>query len=145
MRHGAGNRRWLLAFSPTLRVPGSESFDYLARYNTQRPHYSLDNRTPCQMLAQYLPDESRMYWARTGIVLTGPELDKPGQLGRRVRLYVVAHCKSERPRLRVVQDPVSKLSPEMLYRQIQYPVEEFDRAGHGKEVDPPTDIGVRRE
>ena len=86
-----------------------------------------------------------MYWACTGIVLTGPELDKPGQLGRRAWLYVVAHCKSERPRLRVVQDPVSKLSPGMLYRQIQYPVEESDRAGHGKEVDPPTDIGVRRE
>ena len=38
-----------------LRSVNHRLLDYLDRYNGQRPHYSLDNRTPCQMLAQYLP------------------------------------------------------------------------------------------
>jgi len=41
-----------------------------------------------------------------------------------------------RPRLRVIQDPMSKLNPEMLYRQIQYLVEEGDWGAHGQEVTP---------
>lgn len=70
-----------------------------------------------------------------GIVLTGPELDKLRQLRERAWLYVVSYCKSERPRLRIVQDPISKLNPEMLYRQIQYLVEENDWAQQGQEVE----------
>jgi superfamily II DNA or RNA helicase len=68
------------------------------------------------------------------IVLTGPEMDKLRQLGERAWLYVVTFCKGKRPRLRVIQDPISKLNPEMLYRQIQFVVEEGDWAQQGEEV-----------
>jgi superfamily II DNA or RNA helicase len=68
------------------------------------------------------------------IVLTGPEVDKLRQLGERAWLYVVTFCKGERPRLRIIQDPISRLKPEMLYRQIQYLVEEGDWAQQGEEV-----------
>jgi superfamily II DNA or RNA helicase len=73
--------------------------------------------------------------AQTGaIVLTGPEVDKLRQLGERAWLYIVTFCKGERPRLRIIQDPISRLNPEMLYRQIQYLVEEGDWAAQGEEV-----------
>lgn len=68
------------------------------------------------------------------IVLTGPEVDKLRQLGERAWLYVITFCKGERPRLRIIQDPISRLNPEMLYRQIQYLVEEGDWAREGEEV-----------
>jgi superfamily II DNA or RNA helicase len=79
------------------------------------------------------------------IVLTGPEVDKLRQLGERAWLYVVTFCKpglsgvevGERPRLRIIQDPISKLNPEMLYRQIQYLVDESDWASKGEEVEGP--------
>jgi len=69
-----------------------------------------------------------------GIVLTGPEVDKLRQLGERAWLYVVTFCKGERPRLRIIQDPISRLNPEMLYRRIQYFVGEEDWGGQGEEV-----------
>jgi len=73
--------------------------------------------------------------AQTGaIVLTGPELDKLRQLGDRAWLYIVTFCKDERPRLRIIQDPASKLTPEMLYRQIQYLVAESDWVKQSEEV-----------
>jgi SNF2 family DNA or RNA helicase len=68
------------------------------------------------------------------IVLTGPELDKLQQLGSRAWLYIVTSCRGERPRLRIIQDPISKLNPAMLYRQIQFLVEESDWASQGEEV-----------
>lgn len=71
------------------------------------------------------------------IVLTGPEVDKLRQLGERAWLYIVTFCKDERPRLRVIQDPISRLNPEMLYRQIQYMVEEGDWSQQGEEVEAP--------
>jgi len=43
----------------------------------------------------------------------------------------------ERPRLRIIQDPISRLTPEMLYRQIQYLVEEGDWARQGRKLRPP--------
>jgi predicted GIY-YIG superfamily endonuclease len=46
----------------------------------------------------------------------------------------LAARQAGRPRLRIIQDPISKLSPEMLYRQIQYLVEEGDWAQQGEEV-----------
>lgn len=67
------------------------------------------------------------------IVLTGPEVDKLRQLGPRAWLYVVTECRGERPRLRIIQDPISTLNPEVLYRQIQYLVEEGDWASKGEE------------
>ncbi len=73
--------------------------------------------------------------ARSGaVVLTGPEVDKLRQLGDRAWLYIVTSCKGELPRLSIIQNPISKLNPEMLYRQIQYVVDEDDWAGQSEEV-----------
>lgn len=69
------------------------------------------------------------------IVLTGPELDKLRQLGERAWLYVVTFCKGDRPKLRVIQDPIPRLNPEMLYRQVQFVVAEPDWQGQGTEPD----------
>jgi superfamily II DNA or RNA helicase len=77
------------------------------------------------------------------IVLTGPEVDKLRQLGERAWLYVVTFCKGERPRLRIIQDPISRLNPEMLYRQIQYVVQEGDWAQQGEEVEAPSNTEER--
>jgi predicted AAA+ superfamily ATPase len=68
------------------------------------------------------------------IVLTGPEVDKLRQLGERAWLYIVTFCKGERPRLRIIQDPISRLNPEMLYRQIQFVVEQDEWVRQGEEV-----------
>ena len=78
-----------------------------------------------------------------GIVVTGPERDKLHQLGERAWLYVVTYCKGEHSRLRIIQDPFSKLTPEMLYRQVQYFVEEDDWVRQGREVEAPQDAGER--
>ena len=73
--------------------------------------------------------------SQTGaIILTGPEVDKLRQLGDRAWLYIVTHCKGEQPRLRIIQDPISKLNPEMLYRQVQFVVNEADWATKGEEL-----------
>ena len=78
-----------------------------------------------------------------GIVVTGPERDKLQQLGERAWLYVVTYCKGEQSRLRIIQDPFSKLTPEMLYRQVQYFVEEDDWARQGWEVETTGEVGER--
>lgn len=70
-----------------------------------------------------------------GIIVTGPERDRLQQLGERAWLYVVTYCKGEKSRLRIIQNPFSKLIPEMLYRQVQYFVEENDWARQGREVE----------
>ena len=73
--------------------------------------------------------------SQTGaIILTGPEVDKLRQLGDRAWLYIVTHCKGEQPRLRIIQDPISKLNPEVLYRQVQFVVDEGDWSSHGQEI-----------
>jgi hypothetical protein len=46
--------------------------------------------------------------------------------------------------LRIIQDPISRLNPEMLYRQIQYLVEEDDWAQQGEEVETPEQTEERR-
>ena len=79
-----------------------------------------------------------------GIIVTGPERDKLQQLGERAWLYVVTYCKGEQSRLRIIQDPFSKLTPEMLYRQVQYFVEEDDWARQGREVETTGEAGERR-
>ncbi|MFN0244261.1 MAG: DUF3883 domain-containing protein [Planctomycetota bacterium] len=68
------------------------------------------------------------------IMLTEPELNKLAQLGVRAWLYVVTACKSERPTLRIIQDPIPKLHPKMLYRQVQFLVEERDWKGQGADA-----------
>ena len=69
------------------------------------------------------------------IILTGPEVDKLRHLGGRAWLYIVTFCKKEQPRLRVIQDPISHLNPEMLYRQVQFLVQESDWSSRGQEVE----------
>ena len=68
------------------------------------------------------------------IIITGPEVDKLKQLSDRAYLYIVTFCKGERPRLRIIQDPMQQLSPEVLYRQVQYLVEEQDWQSKGEEI-----------
>lgn len=82
--------------------------------------------------------------AQTGaIILTGPELDKLRQLGARAWLYIVTFCKGERPRLRIIRDPISKLDTEMLYRQIQYLVAEKEWHRYGEELEFPVNSSGR--
>jgi hypothetical protein len=38
------------------------------------------------------------------------------------------------PRLHIIQDPISRLNPEVLYRQVQFVVEEGDWVRQGEEV-----------
>ncbi len=40
----------------------------------------------------------------------------------------------QKHRLRIIQDPIPQLNPEMLYRQVQFMVAESDWAGKGEEV-----------
>lgn len=68
------------------------------------------------------------------IMLTGPEVDKLRQLENRAWLYIVTFCKGERPSLRIIQNPLSNLNPKMLYRQVQFLVEEDDWASKGEEI-----------
>ena len=110
-------------------------------------HYDIRSEGP-NGEKRYIEVKGR---AQSGaIVLTGPEVDKLRQLGERAWLYVVTCCKpglspsaplgmnsvegGEQPKLRIIQDPISKLAPEMLYRQVQFLVEESDWGGHGEEV-----------
>jgi superfamily II DNA or RNA helicase len=72
-----------------------------------------------------------------GIIVTGPEKDKLQQLGERAYLYIVTHCKGKQPRLKIIQDPISKLHPEMIYRQVQYLIYENDWNMNGEEVELP--------
>lgn len=69
------------------------------------------------------------------IVLTDPEVDKLRQLGDRAWLYIVTFCKGEKPRLRIIQNPMARLTPEALYRQVQFLVAEEDWAKFGDEVE----------
>lgn len=76
--------------------------------------------------------------AQTGpIIVTSAELDRLCQLHDRAWLYVVTFCRNEKPRLRIIQNPISNLNPKMLYRQIQYMVMENDWMQQGEEVKVP--------
>lgn len=95
-------------------------------------HYDIRSESPSGE-KRYIEVKGR---SESGaIILTGPELDKLQQLENRAWLYVVTFCKSEQPRLRIINDPASKLNPEMLYRQVQFVVEEKDWFGKGDEVE----------
>ena len=99
-------------------------------------HYDVWSEGPCGE-KRFIEVKGR---AQSGaIILTGPELDKLRQLGERAWLYIITFCKGERPRMRIIQNPVSKLNPEMLYRQIQYFVNEDDWAQQGLEVAVPVE------
>jgi superfamily II DNA or RNA helicase len=84
-------------------------------------HYDIRSESPSGE-KRFIEVKGR---AGTGaIVLTGPELDKLRQLADRAWLYIATYCKSEQPLLRIIQDPIPSLNPEMLYRQVQFLVKE---------------------
>ncbi len=70
-----------------------------------------------------------------GVMLTAPEVDKLRQLGDRAFLYIVTFCKGDKPKLRIIQDPMANLHPTMLYRQVQYFVDEADWKQQGEDHD----------
>ena len=73
--------------------------------------------------------------AQTGdIVLTAPEVDKLRQLGERAFIYVVTFCKGDKPRLRIIQDPIPQLEAENLFRAVQYLVDEENWQTKGEEA-----------
>jgi len=55
-------------------------------------------------------------------------------LAERAFLYIVTYCRSQRPRLRIIQNPMAVLAREMLYRQVQWLVDEPDWQGAGQEA-----------
>jgi hypothetical protein len=109
------------------RARGWDPFDV----SKDGEHYDIRSESPAGE-KRYIEVKGR---AQSGaVMLTGPERDKLTQLGDRAWLYIVTYCKGQRPRLRVIQDPGACLSPEMLYRQVQWLVDEDDWSGKGDEV-----------
>jgi len=94
-------------------------------------HYDVRSESPSGE-RRYIEVKGR---ARSGpVVLTAAEVDKLRQLGERAYLYIVTFCHQERPRLHIIRDPMSRLTPEMLYRQVQYLVDERDWQQQGEEI-----------
>ena len=94
-------------------------------------HYDIRSESPAGDL-RFIEVKGR---AQTGaVMLTGPEVDKLRQLGERAYLYIVTQCRGEQPRLRIICDPMAQLAPEMLYRQVQYLLEENAWRQRGEEV-----------
>jgi superfamily II DNA or RNA helicase len=95
-------------------------------------HYDLRSEAPSGE-KRFIEVKGR---AQTGpVMVTAPELDRLRQLGSRAWLYVVTYCRGARPRLRIIRDPAEKLNPAMLYRQVQYIVNEDDWKRAGQEVE----------
>jgi len=101
-------------------------------------HYDVRSESP-EGEKRYIEVKGR---AQSGpIMLTAAEVDKLRQLEERAYLYVVTSCREQRPRLHIIQDPMNRLTPEMLYRQVQYLVDERDWQRQGEEIRdlPPLD------
>jgi len=99
--------------------------------HTENEHYDIRSESPTGE-KRFIEVKGR---SQSGaIIITGPEIDKLRQLGDRAWLYVVTFCKSERPKLRIIQDPIPKLNAEMLYRRVQFVVEEQDWSAQGEEA-----------
>jgi hypothetical protein len=95
-------------------------------------HYDIRSESPTGE-KRFIEVKGR---AQSGaIILTGPEVDKLRQLGDRTFLYIVTDCKGERPRLRIIQNPMARLTPEALYRQVQFWVDEKDWQAAGEAVE----------
>ena len=99
-------------------------------------HYDIRSESPTGEI-RFIEVKGR---ATSGaIVLTAPEVDKLQQLADRAFLYIATYCKGESPRLHIIQNPMAQLTPEMLYRQVQYLVDEQDWQQKGETVhDVPT-------
>jgi hypothetical protein len=97
-------------------------------------HYDIRSEGP-DAAKRYIEVKGR---AQSGaVVLTAPEVDKLRQLGDRAFLYIVTFCKGEKPKLKVIQDPMSSLHPKMLYRQVQFMVDEADWKQQGEDQELP--------
>jgi len=95
-------------------------------------HYDIRSESPTSEV-RYIEVKGRA--ASGPIILTSPEMDKLKQLGARAYLYIVTYCRGERPRLRIINDPMRFLSPEMLFRQIQFLVQENDWSRFGENTE----------
>ncbi|HIE29752.1 TPA: DUF3883 domain-containing protein [Candidatus Poribacteria bacterium] len=94
-------------------------------------HYDIRSESPIGE-KRFIEVKGR---AGTGaIVLTAPETDKLRQLDDRAFLYIVTFCKTEHPCLRIIQNPISHLTLEPLYRKIQYVVRQSTWAEHGEVI-----------
>ncbi len=107
-------------------------------------HYDIRSSAPFD--ARTSPDYIRFIEvkgrAQTGdIIMTAPEVDKLRQLGERAFLYVVTFCRSDKPHLRIIQDPIPQLEAENLFRAVQYLVGEENWISKGIEINdlPPSD------
>ena len=119
-----------IAMSVTMRYERSRGW---TPYDVSQDgeHYDIRSESPAGEL-RFIEVKGR---AQTGaIMLTGPEVDKLRQLGERAYLYIVTDCRGERPRLRVIRDPMIQLTPEALFRQVQYIVQLPDWASRGEEI-----------
>jgi hypothetical protein len=120
-----------IAMSVTMRYERSRGW---TPYDVSQDgeHYDIRSESPAGEL-RFIEVKGR---AQTGaIMLTGPEVDKLRQLGERAYLYIVTDCRGKRPRLRIICDPMAHLAPEMLYRQVQWLVQDADWSRKGEEVD----------
>jgi superfamily II DNA or RNA helicase len=103
--------------------------------SNDREHYDIRSEGP-DGSKRFIEVKGR---AQTGgVMITAPEVDKLRQLEDRAFLYIVTFCKGEKPRLRIIQDPMASLHPTMLYRQVQYLVDESDWRRHGEDHDCPS-------
>ena len=94
-------------------------------------HYDIRSESPTGE-RRFIEVKGRA--AGGAVMLTGPEVDKLRQLGERAWLYIVTSCRDEMPHLHIIQDPLSKLAPAALYRQIQYLVSQDDWSSHSQEA-----------
>ena len=98
-------------------------------------HYDIRSQTAQQQGDDYIRYIEVKGRALTGnLVLTAPEVDKLRQLGARAFLYVVTYCKSETPRLRIIQDPIPQLERANLFRAVQYLVDKENWESKGNEI-----------
>jgi hypothetical protein len=109
------------------RSQGRDPFDV----SKDGEHYDVRSESPTGE-KRYIEVKGR---AQSGpVMLTSPELDRLRQLGERAWLYIVTYCKGARARLHLIRDPGARLTPEMLYRQVQWLVEERDWSARGEEA-----------
>jgi|GEM_PF-2454850 len=119
-----------IAMNVTMRYEQSRGWNPVD-VHADGEHYDIRSESPTGE-KRFIEVKGR---AQSGaIILTGPELDKLQQLADRAWLYIVTFCKGEKPRLRIIRDPIPKLNPEMLYRQVQFLVDMADWEGCGEEV-----------
>lgn len=86
--------------------------------------YDIRSLTPEGQIVRYIEVKAR---AKTGsIALTPNEWLMAQRLGERYWLYIVTEAKSERPKIHCVQDPATKLQPEV--KIVRYVVKDWQTA-----------------